>query len=175
MGYELTKDKFLTEKEKKTLQQVLKERAKNKACKRNCLLFELYLATGARLQELLNVTKKDIDAEDQTIFLRGLKGSRSRAIPLKRRLFRRLSAYAKTISTHRIFPISGRRVQQIWDDYKPCNKSIHALRHTVAYDIQRKFRDIKLTQTVLGHRSITNTMIYVDYVMSVEELKRILT
>jgi integrase/recombinase XerC len=53
-------------------------------------------------------------------------------------------------------------------------KKFHSLRHTFAIELYQKTKDLRLVQVALGHRNITNTMIYADYVYSQQELRKLI-
>ena len=171
--YQLNKNKYLLDPEAEKLEEILDSFIDKD--ERNCLLLYLALKTGARVQELLNLTKADINRHDQTVFIRGIKGSNDREIPLVSQLFDRLSNYAEKIErSERLFNISYNRLRQIWDMYRPVHKKLHSLRHTFAIRLYKKTKDLRLVQVALGHRNITNTMIYADYVYSQQELRRLI-
>jgi integrase/recombinase XerC len=170
--YSLNKSKYLTDFELKKLHQILSTYELKDA--RNVTLLRLGLATGARAQELLGIRKSDLDPEEKTVFIRGLKGSNDREIPLKSALFDQLQRIADQAQGERVFSISYNRLRQIWQLYRPTHKKFHSLRHTFAIQIYRKTKDVRLLQMALGHRNIVNTMIYADYVYSKEELRKLL-
>jgi len=170
--YQLNKNKYLLEPEVEKLEQVLESFIDKD--ERNCLLLSLALYTGARVQEILNLTKADLNSHDETVFIRGIKGSNDREIPLSPKLFDRLQAYAQGLPCDILFEISYNRLRQIWDMYRPVPKKLHSLRHTFAIRLYKKTKDLRLVQVALGHRNITNTMIYADYVYSQQELKRLI-
>lgn len=170
--YALNKNKYLLPQEMVQLEALLQKSLNTDL--RNALVLFLCLKTGARAQEVLNICKTDLNLFDETILIRGLKGSNDREIPLQSRFFRLLISYAESISSDRLFPISYNRLRQIWDQYRPCNKKLHALRHTFAIQLYKKTKDIRLVQVALGHRNVMNTMIYADYVYSQQELRRLI-
>jgi site-specific recombinase XerD len=170
--YALNKTKYLLESEAEELEGTLKKFADQDT--RNTLLLELALRTGARAQELLNVTKQDINSYDETVLIRGLKGSSDREIPLPRAVFDRLIRYAQTVPGEKIFDLSYNRFRDIWTHYRPVPKKLHALRHTFAIRLFKKTKDLRLVQLALGHRNITNTMVYADYVYSQTELRKLI-
>lgn len=173
MKYALNKNKYLLEPELEKLISLLDTYIESDA--RNCILLLLALKTGARAQELLNIKKSDLNIYDESIFIRGIKGSNDREIPLKPELFRKLKKYSESFaSTDRIFPITYNRFRQIWDFYRPVPKKLHSLRHTFAIMLYKKTKDIRLVQVALGHRNIMNTMVYADYVYSQQELRRLI-
>lgn len=168
MRYELSKAKYLLDSEYDALIGTL-ERFKEKDARNVTLLF-MAVFTGARASELLNITSADLDHTEKAVLIRGLKGSDNREMPLPAWLFDRLAAIAPEVG--RVFPISYVRFYQIWCDYRPVKKKLHALRHTFAIRLYRKTNDIRLLQVALGHRSWGNTMIYAAYQYKTAELRR---
>ena len=116
----------------------------------------------------------DLNQYDESVFIRGIKGSNDREIPLHSRFFQDLLRYSYTVTGTRLFDISYQRLYQIWELYRPVPKKFHSLRHTFAIELYQKTKDLRLVQVALGHRNITNTMIYADYVYSQQELKRLI-
>lgn len=136
------------------------------------LLLALHL--GGRAAEILALRKTDFDQQRGSIFVTGIKGSNDREIPIPKWLALEVRGYLRPMfPADRIFPITYNRLRQIWLEYRPVKKTFHCLRHTFALNLFIRERDIKLVQLALGHRSITNTMIYVDFVYSINELRRI--
>jgi integrase len=170
--YSLNKNKYLLEPERKKLEELLANYLLSDT--RNCLLLSLALRTGARAQELLNLSIADFNQYDQTVFIRGLKGSNDRELPMTPRFFETIYRYAKEENNTRVFPISYIRLYQIWEHYRPVQKKFHSLRHTFAIGLYQKTKDIRLVQFALGHRNITNTMIYADYAYSQQELRKLI-
>lgn len=170
--YSLNKNKYLLEPELKKLTDLLNQYMESDA--RNCLMLLIALKTGARAQELLNITKADLDIYEETILIRGIKGSNDREIPVPSMVFKKINTYANSQPDQRLFPITYNRLRQIWDLYRPTQKKFHCLRHTFAIELYKKTRDVRLVQVALGHRNIMNTMIYADYVYSKQELKKLI-
>ncbi|MBX3019390.1 MAG: tyrosine-type recombinase/integrase [Bdellovibrionaceae bacterium] len=170
--YALNKNKYLLDDELARLRQIF--RSFQDSDPRNVLLLELALQTGARATELLNCQRSDLILNDETLFIRGIKGSNDREIPLPSKLFQRLHRYNQGLEGTKLFDISYERLYQIWQLYRPVPKKFHSLRHTFAIELYKRTRDIRLLQVALGHRNIANTMIYADYLYSKEELRRLL-
>lgn len=170
--YSLNKNKYLLPPEVQKLRQIIQDFSDKDV--RNCLLLELGLRTGARAQELLNIQKMDLNGYDESVFIRGIKGSNDRELPVKSDYFMRLARYAEAQPGTKIFPITYDRLYQIWDLYRPVHKKFHSLRHTFAIEIYQKTKDLRLVQVALGHRNIQNTMIYADYLYSQQELRRLI-
>lgn len=168
-NYQLTKDKFLTHQEQRELLKFLNS---PNTPKRDQLLIEVALATGARASELLNLRFKDLSLSNRSVQITGLKGSNDREIPLPKKLFARLYDLASSGPEKRPFPISYPRLVQIWNYHAPANKTFHSLRHTFALNLYEKKKDIRLLQYTMGHRSINNTMIYAQYNYTQTELRK---
>lgn len=168
-AYQLTKHKYLTHPGQ--LEVHLNKHLK--LGDRNALMLMLALKTGARATELLNITCLDLDDQTQSIYIRGIKGSNDREIPLTTELYARVKSRAREVQG-KLFPISYSRLVQIWSLYRTEPKKFHSLRHTFAIELYKKTRDLRLVQVALGHRSISNTMVYADYVYSTEELRRLI-
>lgn len=170
--YSLNKNKYLLPPEVERLQKLLADFESKDL--RNALLIQIALRTGARAQEVLNLNKADLNVYDETVFIRGIKNSNDREIPLPHTLFQKVHQYSTTVEGVRLFPITYDRLYQIWEHYRPVHKKFHALRHTFAIQLYQKTKDLRLVQVALGHRNITNTMIYADYVYSQQELKKLI-
>jgi integrase len=170
--YSLNKNKYLLPPEVERLRKIVSDYQDQDT--RNCLLIELGLRTGGRAQELLNLQKSDLNAYDESILIRGIKGSNDREIPLHSSFFQVLKRYSERVPNTRLFPITYDRLYQIWEFYRPVPKKFHSLRHTFAIELYQKTRDLRLVQVALGHRNITNTMIYADYIYSQQELRRLI-
>ena len=170
-SYQLNKSKYLLSSEEAELRRVLKLFEDKES--RDTSLIELALSTGARANEILAIKGSDLEPETQTVFIKGLKGSNDREIPIKSRLFSRL-ALLSTGPDKPLFKISYPRLIQIWLSYRPCSKKFHSLRHTFALNLYKKTKDIRLVQVALGHRSIQNTMVYADYVYTTNELRKLI-
>lgn len=171
--YALNKNKYLLDPEVERLERQLEASFTENS--RDCLILHLAVRTGARASELLELRHADLNSYDATVFIRGIKGSNDRELPLPPLLFERLYRYSEaTPKNEGLFPIGYHRLRQIWDWYRPVPKKFHSLRHTFAIRLYRKTKDLRLVQVALGHRNITNTMIYADYVYSQQELKKLI-
>jgi integrase/recombinase XerC len=162
--YQVTPNKYLSVEEQAQLQLVL---AADES--RDATMIRLAIATGARAQEVLNITPADLYHHEQSVLIRGLKGSNDRVLPLKPKLFAAITALA---ADGKPFPIRYSRLHQIWDYYKPFDKPFKSLRHTFAIELYKRCRDIRLVQNALGHRDIANTMVYMQLVHSIEDFRK---
>lgn len=166
--YELTKAKYLLDEEQLALNATLTKYQDTDP--RDTVMIWLLLHTGARAQELLNVTTLDVDAGEQTVFIKGLKDSDNREIPLPPWLFKKLHRIMPAEGP--VFPITYNRLRQIWQEYRPVAKTLHSLRHTFAINLYRKNKDILVLKMALGHRSLGNTMIYAHYQYKTSEMRK---
>lgn len=162
MNYQLTRNKFLAPEERFLLERVL-----TRFPGRDATLISLALHTGARANELLKIQPSDLNDQLQTVFIHGSKGSKSREIPLYPEVYTLAKQYVP-------FGIKYRRLDQIWHQYRPVNKNFHSLRHTFAIDLYKRTKDIKLVQICLGHKSITSTQVYADFVYEQHEMRRLI-
>lgn len=165
--YSLNKTKYLSTSEQFALYTHV-----SRIDTRDSILLMLAIKTGARAQELLNITQDDLSDETQSILIHGLKNSNDRELPVSEDLYTAVKSLCK--EDPRVFPISYSRLVQIWHYYRPVTKKFHCLRHTFAIELYKKTKDVKLVQTALGHRNIQNSIVYMDYVFTLEEMRRIL-
>ncbi|QDK37819.1 site-specific integrase [Bdellovibrio sp. NC01] len=170
--YSLNKNKYLLAPEQERLRKILTDFQDKDP--RNCLIMWVALRTGARAQEVLNLQKADLNSYDESIFIRGLKNSNDREIPIHSDIFARLHRFAEQQSGTKLFDISYNRLYQVWEMYRPVPKKFHSLRHTFAIELYQKTKDLRLVQVALGHRNIANTMVYADYVYSQQELRKLI-
>lgn len=169
--YALNRSKFLDSTELAELTRIL---GMDQSDSRNSLLIKLALNTGARASELLNLRRIDVSTIDRSVYLTGLKGSNDREIPLDNALFSSLQAYLATHSDERVFPIGYTTLLKIWHYYRPVKKKFHSLRHTFAVNLYKNTKDIHLVKLALGHKSIKNTEIYLNFVYSQTEMRKLL-
>jgi integrase/recombinase XerC len=157
--YALSIKKFLSDRECDQLQETLTKYHKENP--RDTTLIWFLAQTGARCTEAILVKWEDFDADTSTVHITGIKGSDDRNIPIPKWLFERIMALPR--ESGRPFNISYKRLNQIWNLYRPVKKKTHSLRHTFAQKLYEKTKDIRLVKYTLGHRSIANTMIYVEF------------
>lgn len=168
----MNKNKYLNSAESKSLEQLLIRKLKIDT--RDCLLLLLALKTGARASEILAIKKEDLNHHQKSVFIRGLKGSNDRELPITPMIFNSLAKYATTIKSDFIFPISYERFYQIWVQYRPCKKKLHSLRHSCALRIYEKSKNIHLVKSALGHRSIVTSQIYLDFFETQSQLRKVM-
>ncbi len=170
-----TPPKFLTESEKRKLLKELHDRA-NPLARRDRVIFELFLGTGVRLAELVNLDIDDLDLDGKHVRITG-KGNMPQVKFLKSSLRTLLRSYLQerrkldTGNCRALFVSSrGARLcdRQIaqrlknWLDAAGIAKHIspHGLRHTFATHLYAKTSDLLLVKRALGHADISTTEIY---------------
>lgn len=183
-NYALTTTKFLNSDEEKSLRLLCTRLISQGTELRNPLMILLALECGLRASEIVELRVQDFSADRKSLFIRSVKGSNARELPLLAVRSRELqtwilSQYEATelrqISGQEfIFPIGYHALHRVWSIYRPVPKRFHSLRHTFAVNFYSRTKDVKAVQIALGHRSIMNTMIYVDFWYSQTELRRLM-
>lgn len=163
--------KFLSPEEREYLESFLLARAETDT--RNVAIILTALHSGARSCELLNLSWADINTDSGEIFLNTLKGGRPRPVVVPRAV-RELLKRLRTLSPDRPFDISYSRLVEIWNEYRTVRKPFRCLRHSFAMRAYQRTQDIRFVQKALGHRSIANTMIYLEYEYSAQEFKKLM-
>lgn len=163
--------KFLSNEEREHLEEILLARVYFDP--RNTTMLLTALHSGARAMELLSLEWSDINVESGEIYLATLKGGKPRAIAVPR-LVREALKRLKTESPARPFAISYSRMVEIWNQYRPVRKPFRSLRHSFAMRAYERTKDIRFVQRALGHRSLTNTMVYLEYEYSTQEFKKLM-
>jgi integrase len=174
--FEINSGKFLTDSEFESFLLVLKRCIKIERSRRDACMLYVKLVTGGRAREILSIRAGHFDPKSGTILVPGLKGSSAREIPLPTDLSRAMTLLIQNLDPQaRVFKMTYARMRVIWVFYRPAPKKLHSLRHTFAMRLYLRTKDIRLVQLALGHRSLLNTMVYVDYVYRTNELKRLLS
>ena len=172
MATEITAKKILSEREISNLKETL-----GFASKRDQLIIDLLMSFGMRGAELRDIKREDLNIEEGSLFVRGKKRSRDREFPIESNLLARLEAFVieNRIGRHKpIFEVSESGLKFIWNRLRPCKKGIHSLRHTFAVKLYERTRDVKVVQLFLGHRSISSTQVYIDFVYSRSKMQKVL-
>ena len=134
------------------------------------LIVKFALKEGARKEEILSLKWCNIDFNKDTIELLNTKSGKKRIIPLAKSLKKILLKLKEQSTSEYVFvnPATGKRYQDIKKSFNNAvNASglkkfrFHDLRHTFATRLIEKGVDIVVVKELLGHASITTTMIYV--------------
>ncbi|MGB9618780.1 MAG: site-specific integrase [Armatimonadota bacterium] len=170
-----TPPEFLTEAEKRRLLKEVHDRA-NPLARRDRVIFELFLGTGIRIAELVNLDIDDVDLDGKHIYITG-KGGIPQAKFLKSSLRTLLRNYLKgrrrlTGSETTALFVSSRGTRlccrQIaqrlayWLGKAGIQKNVtpHGLRHTFATHLYAATSDLELVKRALDHLCIASTEIY---------------
>lgn len=170
-----TPPEFLTEAEKRRLLKELHDRT-NPLARRDRVIFELFLGTGIRIAELVNLDIDDIDLDGKHIRIIG-KGNIPQVKFLKTSLRILLKGHLKDrrrvatgecaalFVSSRGTRLCARQIAQrlaYWLNKASITKNItpHGLRHTFATHLYASTSDLLLVKRALGHRNISTTEIY---------------
>jgi integrase/recombinase XerC len=157
---------------------------------RNYVLLDLLFSCGLRASEVVDITIKDIQLDQEQILIHG-KGSKDRYIPLHQRLVQDLRQYLTYIrpillskgpitSELKVFinykgtPLTVRGLQIILKQIiKNSGETYkihpHMLRHAFATTLLNHGADLRVVQELLGHEHLKSTQIYTH--VSSEKLK----
>jgi len=142
---------------------------------RNAAIINLMSHTGIRREECTNILLKDLDLDNQYLFISRGKGNKEREIPIPDEIMPILNDYLKDRANHKFASspylfVSERQpkmtTQAINDLFKkyntPKNKiNPHALRHNFASSLVESGKyTLPEVQEILGHSSISTTGIY---------------
>jgi integrase/recombinase XerC len=179
-----TPPSFLTEAEKRRLLKELRGRSSTMAI-RDRVVIELFLGTGIRLQELVDLDIDDVDLDAKHLHVRA-KGDVPQVKFLKSKLRSLLRGYLKErrrqgdgecqalFLSNRGTRLSERQVArrlEHWLKAAGIEKQLtpHSLRHTFATHLYSRSGDILVVQRALGHRDLSTTQIYTHLVDGVLE------
>lgn len=140
-------------------------------------IISLFMFTGVRLQELLNLKIEDARMEERNLLVRSGKGNKDRMIPMGHDLIMALSDYLKDRDRLKRFnpslflSLSGDRPMQYQSVKRLVEKlrrrsgihfTPHMLRHTFATLMLEGGSDIFAISKMLGHSDIKTTTIYLS-------------
>ncbi len=178
--HSISKLKYLTPIECVELEQNI-EKKKTQQTKdahpteyRNAIMIELLYRTGMRSSEMLLMRPMDLYDETQSIQVATVKGGKDREIPIQPELFRLLQSISTGDREDRIWTMGHRNMLEVWKQFRPVKKKLHSLRHTYAYNLYKRSKDLLLCKRALGHRSINSTMVYQEEYYQQADLNRLL-
>lgn len=151
-------------------------------------LIWLLSQTGMRADELAKVTFSDINIERKSVIIKASKGSNNREIELPDALISELAPSVLTSPKVSVMSLMGgiyneahvnERVRHNSKQYLRVhwrsisrslgiNMGLHCLRHTVGVRTLAATGNAYLTQVILGHKDIRNTMRYAAHEISRE-------
>jgi len=147
------------------------------------LIIKLYYSSGLRLSEATNLRKKDLDFEENVVWVRDGKGGKDRMSILSKKHSEELIEFTKfkepndfVFTNKKGDPINQRSVQLAMQRAKKRadiekDVHIHSLRHSFATHLLEEGVDIRKIQELLGHADLSTTQIYTS--VSNKELKKI--
>jgi integrase/recombinase XerD len=141
--------------------------------KHRIILMTAYSA-GLRLSEIANLKVKHIDSEQMVIRVEQGKGQKDRYTMLSQKLLEELRTYWKIYkpqswlfysSKRRDRPMCLESIQRLYNRAKKNagvtkGHGIHTLRHCFASHLLEAGYDIRKIQILLGHRSLSTTLVY---------------
>ncbi len=147
--------------------------------RRNYIMINLFLNTGLRLSEMLDLEWRHINLMTGQLKVVEGKGNNDRILWINDKMLQELCNWRedqaeKIGKTQYVF--STREGKRLKDSdirqmiYKYSEKALdkrispHVLRHTYATDLYRETKDIRLVQKALGHADLSTTMIYTHIV-----------
>lgn len=176
--------KYLTEDELKRLFKAI-EKSSDKYKIRNEAIFKTAYYCALRATEVSLIKIDDFNNSKNEIYCRRLKGSLNNTIRIiDKDILRSLKRYIREYEpTDNLFSsqlnstISRKTLDRLMKNYcKLANikdeskHHFHTLRHTRAVRLAESNLDIKDVQYWLGHKEISNTLIYFQYTSSQYEL-----
>ncbi|HAT4321882.1 TPA: tyrosine-type recombinase/integrase [Clostridium perfringens] len=148
--------------------------------RRNKVMIELFLCSGLRLSEMLDLQWKDINLMSGQLKVVQGKGSKDRILWINEEMLNILRNWKIEQSnkygvvnlvfcsrTKRRLDDKGiRKMIETYSIKAGINKHVtpHTLRHTYATDLLRETKNIRLVQKALGHADLSTTMIYTHIV-----------
>lgn len=167
----------LTIDEQQQLLQVFNKRYFN--ARRNRCMINLFLNSGLRLSEMLDLKWKDVNLNTGQLKVTAGKGDKDRILWINDDMLQEVCNWREDQSEHigkveylfstregkRLKDSDIRKMVYTYSE-KALNKRIspHTLRHTYATDLLRETKNIRLVQKVLGHADLSTTMIYTHIV-----------
>jgi integrase/recombinase XerD len=150
---------------------------------RVCALALTALDSGLRINELLSLSRKDVNLDSLTLLVQG-KGNKQRVVPmsieLRKVLYRHLTSHQHNLvfctkegrkllhgNVRRDFQIVCRKV-----GIAGVRCSFHTLRHSFAVGYLRRGGNLEFLRRILGHNSILTTQKYLRS-LGVEDLKEV--
>jgi site-specific recombinase XerD len=169
---------FLTKEEQDALINVFNVRYITSH--RNKTMIHLFLASGLRLSELIDLKWKDINLQTGQLKVVSGKGDKDRILWIgdvtinalqtwRERQTEQLGKLEYAFTNRDCMQLKDRDVREMVTTYAKkagITKKIgpHTLRHSYATDLLRATKNIRLVQKALGHSDLSTTMIYTHIV-----------
>ena len=168
---------ILTLDEQEKMLEIFNKRYFNS--RRNYKMIKLFLNTGLRLSEMLDLEWKNINLMTGQLKVVEGKGSKDRILWINEIMLQELQSWREDQAEHigtTEYVFSNRHGNRLKNSdirqmvYKYSEKALkkrispHTLRHTYATDLYRETKDIRLVQKALGHADLSTTLIYTHIV-----------
>jgi len=142
---------------------------------RDRALLLVLLRLGLRAEEVANIALADIDWRSGCLKIRSAKTYRDRVLPLPQDVGQALAAYLDVQGRHPTHVFESRRppfteqrrrthvgnsMRYLFASAGITDRGLHSLRHTAATAMVNGGASFKDVSDVLGHKSITTTLIY---------------
>ena len=143
---------------------------------RDIAVLSVFLYTGLRVSELVNLEIGDVDFEENIIYVHAGKGDKDRIVVMPDICKDHIKSYMreriKIRSNNNYLFISNKKTKFNTSTVERMVKRVaensgitkkvtpHVLRHTFATSILRNGGDIRFIQQILGHSSLATTQIY---------------
>ena len=136
------------------------------------LSLALMYSAGLRVSEIIKLKTKDLDFDNQILWVRRGKGNKDRQTLLPKILINVLKKYTKNsnlddyvFESNRGGILTERSIQKVFHNAliksKICkNATCHSLRHSFATHLLEAGTDIRYIQELLGHKRLETTQIY---------------
>jgi site-specific recombinase XerD len=141
---------------------------------RNRAILSVFLDTGLRISELVNLILDDVDFDDGSLLIRKGKGGKQRIVRIgnkaQKSLWRYLTIYRKSESNRLFINRNGEPlnllglkilIKRLGDKAK-VKVHPHKLRHTFAISFLRAGGDVFSLQYLLGHSTLSMTQRYLQ-------------
>jgi len=134
---------------------------------------QLLKETGLRSGEAIRLKWRDLDTANRLLIVNDPeKGGSPRIFKLSRSLVERLNALPKVSerifgnvslkTLRRMFEEQRKRLAKKTRNPRLLRITFHTIRHWYATTLYHKTKDILFVKKMLGHRSLKNTLIYID-------------
>lgn len=145
------------------------------------LILKLLYSSGLRVSEIVNLTPKDLDFNENMGWVRKGKGSKDRLFKIADSLTKQLEKWIKSHPDYKFIfsekkPMSTRNVQLLTRTAAKkarINKRVtpHTLRHSFATHLLENGENLLVIQQLLGHENLETTRIYIH--ISQDQLKKV--